>query len=719
MTGPSSTSRVVRFGVFEANFSAQELCKHGTRVRLRGQSFALLEMLVERSGEIVTRDEMRKTLWPADTFVDFENGLNAAIRKLRAVLGDTPENPRYIETVPRTGYRFIAPLRGIAPAVVELRRTTDRKPANPEPAPPVPVPGDKRRAVWPLMVAGIVLSAGLIAGVLLAARPRPTPRLLGGVKLTNSARADAYGRVLTDGARLFFLERHGHRWVLMQIPASGGEPQPFANPFENTRLLAVSPDASEVIVAPFKQRDELLPLWLMPSVGGVTARLGEVTAFDAVFAPEGRAITYSTGEGIFQVGRDGLKPKQLVKMNGWLLGLAWSPDAKVLRFEARTADGGSSRIWEVRHDGSGLREVLPDWGQDTWQANGRWTADGRYFLFTGARPGKAEAIWVIPEGRGLLGRHRETAQPLTSGPVGMDQALPSQDGKRLFALGAADRREYARFDEKTGVQGLLAGAGAAAAAYAPDGSWMAYTQDGGLWRGRPDGGDRKLLAPEALSPAIPAVSPDGKLVAFQGHPEGTAVYRLYVVPAEGGAPREVVNEKHSAHAAVWSGRGSALALTYCLQNDGGNCGVLRRTNLATGASEDIPGSQRLWKNKWSPDGRYMAASGDDLKRLALYDTRTKKWAELEKVNIISPLAWTHDSKVLVYQDLGEENQPVRRMPIIDGKQGGPVKRVEACKALLEGGVQRCGFEGLTPDGGYLLRLTRGDRDVYSLEVELP
>jgi TolB-like protein/DNA-binding winged helix-turn-helix (wHTH) protein/Tfp pilus assembly protein PilF len=100
----------LRFGVFEVNLQARELRKHGTRVRLSGHTFEILALLLERPGEIVTREQLRARLWPADTFVDFEHGLNTLIRKLRAALGDSPESPRYIETLPRVGYRFVAPI---------------------------------------------------------------------------------------------------------------------------------------------------------------------------------------------------------------------------------------------------------------------------------------------------------------------------------------------------------------------------------------------------------------------------------------------------------------------------------------------------------------------------------------------------------------------------------------------------------------------------------
>jgi len=106
---PSSDGRV-RFGTFEADFQSGELRKNGLKVKLHVQPLAVLELLLERPGEVVTREELRQRLWGADTFVDFEQGLNKAINKLREALGDQADNPRYIETMPRRGYRFVSPV---------------------------------------------------------------------------------------------------------------------------------------------------------------------------------------------------------------------------------------------------------------------------------------------------------------------------------------------------------------------------------------------------------------------------------------------------------------------------------------------------------------------------------------------------------------------------------------------------------------------------------
>jgi cholera toxin transcriptional activator len=112
MPDASSAGKIVRFGVYEVDLVSGELRKNGTRIRLQEQPFQVLTMLLERPGEMVTREELRSKLWPADTFVDFDHSLNTAVNKLREALGDAAANPRFVQTVARRGYRFIAPLQG-------------------------------------------------------------------------------------------------------------------------------------------------------------------------------------------------------------------------------------------------------------------------------------------------------------------------------------------------------------------------------------------------------------------------------------------------------------------------------------------------------------------------------------------------------------------------------------------------------------------------------
>src|SRR6202047_1301020 len=123
MTGNGSGR--ARFGPFEVDLHTREMWKFGTRLKLVGQPFEILAVLLSRTGELVTREELRARLWPADTFVDFNHGLNAAVNKLREALSDSAENPRYIETLPRRGYRFIA--------IIEPRIAPAARPASASP----------------------------------------------------------------------------------------------------------------------------------------------------------------------------------------------------------------------------------------------------------------------------------------------------------------------------------------------------------------------------------------------------------------------------------------------------------------------------------------------------------------------------------------------------------------------------------------------------------
>ena len=140
MPQPTQSAPVIRFGVFEADLRSGELRKHGSRLKLREQPFQILIMLLERPGEVVTREELRQRLWPADTFVDFDHGLNTAVNKLREALGDSAAIPRYIETLARRGYRFVGPTptavgvpaeAAVAPAVADLATTIT--PVTPKP----------------------------------------------------------------------------------------------------------------------------------------------------------------------------------------------------------------------------------------------------------------------------------------------------------------------------------------------------------------------------------------------------------------------------------------------------------------------------------------------------------------------------------------------------------------------------------------------------------
>src|SRR5271167_1453203 len=161
-------TRRTRFGAFEVDVRAGEVYKHGIRLKLQDQPFQVLAVLLEHAGDVVTREELRQKLWPADTFVDFDTGLNTAIKKLRDVLADSAEEPRYIETLPRRGYRFIARVEnGDLPAPVPIEKRLAMVP----PVGPRSEPSKKRRFIVAAGFATFLMVAALVTWRVFFARP--------------------------------------------------------------------------------------------------------------------------------------------------------------------------------------------------------------------------------------------------------------------------------------------------------------------------------------------------------------------------------------------------------------------------------------------------------------------------------------------------------------------------------------------------------------------
>lgn len=185
-TKSSGLNRALRFGVFQMNLAGRELRKHGVRIRLPGQPFCILSILLEKPGEVVSREEMRQRLWSADTFVDFEHSLNSAIKKLRTALGDSAENSRYIETIPRVGYRFIAPVEDLP---VNGQSASQPRLSNTDSGitPKTKEPWPYRRTVS-LAISAILIAA--IGGYFVWSRTRVLPQPQG--KVATETRADTH-----------------------------------------------------------------------------------------------------------------------------------------------------------------------------------------------------------------------------------------------------------------------------------------------------------------------------------------------------------------------------------------------------------------------------------------------------------------------------------------------------------------------------------------------
>ena len=701
-----------RFGPFLVDAPAGQLRKRGAKIRLAGQPFEILLMLLSRPGQVVTREEIQQRLWPQETFVDFENSLNKAINKLRQALSDSADEPLYIETLPRRGYRFVGSLHlpGAAP---KLRPQPISEPDRQISAPVLPaVTRSRPTPLWRIAAVSILLLA--LGFVWVAARPLQAPRVLGSFPLTDSSRVDLYGGLHTDGVRLYFLLRRGAHWELAQMPASGGEVQPVSTPFPNARIFSISPDGSHFALGAFDARRPSLPVWIMSSVGGVPKRLSDIVANDASFTRDGSRITFSTDEGIFEIGVDGLSTRKVVDAPGAKWALAWSPDGSRLRFHWINPTTGSSRIWEVAADGKSLHQILPHWTEADNLFCGRWSADGKYFFFLAAKQNGSASLWALREPSGLFHRPERPVQ-LSTGPVLASIILPSADPKRLYFLGNDTRVEYVRVDAKTHeVRGLLGGQGAAWVTIAPSADWVVYRgAREALWKANLDGNNRLQLLGRDWQSALPAIRPDGKFIAFRGQPPGVSASRIYVIPAEGGDPVEFASSRFPLESPAWSPDGKKLSYTVYAEDDPSS-GVYV-ADFASKVAQKILGSERCLKQAWSPDSKYLTCVTTPNDHVLLYDWAKQKWTVAAEGKVLSPVMWARDSSGFFFQDLLEEGEPVRLVNVKDRSN----QRVFDCTALLEGGVQRCGLESLAPDGSFVFRLTRGDHDVYALDVDLP
>jgi DNA-binding winged helix-turn-helix (wHTH) protein len=226
-------TRVTQFGVFEVDLQAGELRKSGLRIKLQDQPLQILTLLLEHPGEVVSREQLRQRLWPADTFVDFDHSLNSAVKKLRQALGDDSDNPRFIETLPRRGYRFIVPVKQDA-------LPSDQLPIEKPPASVGTGLSPKRN--WPGILGRAILGAAVVAvgAVILwltVIRNPRAPKVLRFTQLTNDGQAKS-GPMATDGSRVYFNETlPGQRAVILQVSVGGEKPSPSKDRSSNLPCL--------------------------------------------------------------------------------------------------------------------------------------------------------------------------------------------------------------------------------------------------------------------------------------------------------------------------------------------------------------------------------------------------------------------------------------------------------------------------------------------------
>ena len=723
----ANKSFVFRFSDVEVREREFSLTKAGEVLPVEPKAFRVLLALLRNPGKLIGKEELLNAVWGDAAVTD--NSLARSVALLRRLLGDETRNPRYIETVATVGYRFVCKVEVMEDANGGLAGGGRAETGNgsdllhEEGVAVEAVPATtrgwvgrilKRRWLW----ATVVMVVGLGASAIWYLR-RPLPlRVTEYTQITHDDRHKI--PVAADGARLYL--NLDHQPYPAQVAVSGGEVTPFPVSLPNPFLRDVSPDGSSLLVSSLDSGRR--SLWSVQIPGGTLRRLldnGLVTS--AAWSPDRKLLAYRTINGDIYVMRgEGTESHKLVSVPDHHLSffptrdVRWSPDGSRIRF---TWD---NKLWEMSSSGSGLHPLLPDWHPSEWQCCGRWTPDGRYFVFllreplasnTGAviPPGQ---LWAIDERHSFLRPAHPDPVQLTSGPIRWGGPVSNKDGKKIFARGVILRGELVRFDAQSRqLQPYLSGISAEFVTFSPDGKSLAYVTypEGILWRANRDGSNPIQLTDPPIYPNLLRWSPDGRQILFTAsNSEGQM--KVYLLSSEGGKPRMLLPpDNRTQFDPNWSPDGRKIVFSASETVSTGTKQSICILELSTGQVTDIPNSQHRYSTRWSPDGQYLAGLTTESKQsLTVFDFKTQQWSDIQKDDDGYP-TWSHDGKFIYFLRTVDDPGVYRIRP-----SGGEAERVVDLKGFRFTGVWRF-WLGLDPEDTPLLLRDTGTDDIFALTLE--
>ena len=561
----------------------------------------------------------------------------------------------------------------------------------------------RKRAAWKIGVigTGLIILAAIIF-LYLESRPLPNPTVSGYVPVTHNGISKFL--VGTDGSRLFLGEYAAEGNVVAQVSAGGGEVARVPVPSATMVPMAVSPDGATLLVADeVGQTSFHGALWSVPVLGGSPRKLGDLDAQAAAFSPDGQQIVYGLDHDLFVARSDGNDPHKLISLPDQPFDLVWSSNGLAIRFRVGSGVFGQGALWEVSTDGTNLHPLLAGWHIPPTECCGKFTPDGKYFVFQ-----SKGNIWARAEKNGWLGKANAQPVQLTSGPMSFFNPVPSKDGKKLFVVGALPHGELSRYDVKSGqFSPFLSGLSAGDVKFSKDGQWVAYSSypESTLWRCKADGSQRIQLSYPPMQAVLPSWSPDGKQVVFYAFLPGQDP-KMYVVSADGGTPRALLPDDRDPQLDIeYSPDGAKILFS------GGPTRAsssVRLLDVSTHQVSTVPGSTGLYSARWSPNGRYILAMNSDSSVLMLFDFQTQKWQELARISLGFPM-WSKNSDYIYF--LHEQDQPsVMRVRISDHK----IDRVADLKNFRQAGFFGV-WMGMAPDDSPLLLRDTGTQEVYALD----
>lgn len=664
--GPDAIGRhLIRFGVFELDPDTGELRKRGVRVRLQGKPLQVLKALLERPGQIVTREELQRRLWSSDVFVDFDSGLNTAANRLRLALGDSADTPRYIETLPRVGYRFIAPIDAADArkhAVSRLRMS-------------------RRMTVAASLAAAIVVAVAAPVGFRLVSSPQSSAAF--NFRQITFGRGQISGaRFAPDGETIFYTANWNDGTHLYATHPSRPESRRLG--IAGRRLVAVS-HSGELA---FLSIDGTMPLAggtlsKAPLNGGAPLDT-ERNVMSADWSANGETLAIVRAiDGTNQLEYP--RGTIIAKTSGWMSGVRVSPDGRHIAFiehPVRHDNQGSLKVF----DGRGVRTLSGPWANAGGVA---WRPDSKEVWLTASRDDTPKSLWAV-DLDGTIRRAGEMPGGISLRDIAPDgRVLASRESRRLEMAVIADGdttahdislHDWSRvadispdgkvilFDESGAAAGAqyqiyIRRVSDAAASHVGEGRAMAFSLDleailalGTEPRSRlrvvPIGEGRTIeIGPQELEYQWARYFPDGKRILALANAPNQPL-RLFVIPSSGSAypitPPVVVRNSaispDGSRVAILSAEGKLLIYP---TTPGGNAEVVQNgKGLAP----------LLWRENDIIYVQHIGAATQIPTRISRFDLNTGRaepWRDIAPsdpvgVNAITKVMLSQDARTLVF-----------------------------------------------------------------------
>lgn len=644
----------IRFGPFEVDPQAGELRKHGVKLRLVGQPLEVLAALLERPGEVLTREELRTKLWPTDEFVDFDHGLNAAMNKLRDALSDSAEMPKYVETLPRRGYRFIAPVdRCSVPGRIGIAAAPERS---------------KSSFLRPW--AGIAFLSSIVIAVLVGVWWRHPSRRTEVIehKLTaNSAENSVSSAAVSpDGKYLAYADNTG---IYLKLIRTGEiHPVPLPPNF-SAGVDDWFPDGSHLLVSRAEQLGKT-SLWRISVFGGTPGQLANDASGGSV-SPDGSHIAFRRGELTFDglwgreewvMRSDGTDQVKVATGRSDLSQLGaptWSPDRKRIAYiRSNWAYNARTSSVEVNEWEKANAETL--FSDSRLSPALHWLPDGRLiYAFGSAQQQQDSSLWVVP-----LQQSKQISSPpkrITGGHGWISQVAGSADGKAVIFLRgnwlpsiyigtlAADgthllANRRLTLDENENIP----------FSWTPDGKAVLFSSDRNgtreIFKQAIDQPVAESLVTSADQVSEPKLTPNRSEILYISTPKSPGpetLSSIFAIPIRGGTPRLILKD-----VGIYNVQCARLPSTLCLYSIAkGNTWETFRFDVQSGKHIDPPQIDPECNWSLSPDGsqRAIVPFRPDQGTIQLRSTSTGKTRDLvvKGWNGLMGIEWSADGRSLL------------------------------------------------------------------------